>query len=277
MVWFRLLLGLGLGLVFSLIVAAPTYATGGCAGQSIYAGGCVSGELGNGGASLIGSQTTPGAGGSGSAGGGTGTTGPAPPAGPCGPSDLVSVGGVEFCMAPPPAIGDDGGEGLAALPPVVLSDIAHFIPAPPRQRVQPEGWTVVGLPANIYAEASPHVVRGSLFGRSAEVRFVPRSFHWDYGDGEAASRSAPGASWQDLGLAEFERTPTSHVYDAPGDYAIRLVADYTAEYRYGGSGWTRIPGSLALSAGELRITVGTAQTVLVDDDCLVDPVGPGCR
>lgn len=243
-----------------------------------YAASClvtVCGELGNGGASLIGSQTTPGSEGSGSAGGGTGAANPAPPTGPCGPSDYVSIGGELLCMAPPPSLGGDSDES-PALPPVVLGDIAHFIPEPPQQRMQPDGWSIVGLPANIYAAATAHIVRGSLFGRSAEVRFVPRSFHWDYGDGGSATRNTPGASWQALGLTEFGRTPTSHVYDAPGDYTARLLVDYTAEYRYDGSAWTPIPGALSLPAEELQLVVGTAQTVLVGDDCLADPAGPGC-
>ncbi len=142
--------------------------------------------------------------------------------------------------------------------------------------MEPDGWVVVGLPANIYSIAGAEIVPGELLGQSADVRFTPVAWHWDYGDGTAATIATPGGTWRSLGLREFDATPTSHVYRAPGDYTIRLSIRYRAEYRISGGGFVPIAGTLVLPANELYITAGGAKTVLVDRDCTVAPRGPGC-
>ena len=159
---------------------------------------------------------------------------------------------------------------------VTLADIARFRPAPGVQRMEPDGWVVVGLPANIYSLVDRQVVPGQLLGQSADVRFTPIAWHWDYGDGTTATRTTKGGTWAGLGLREFEATPTSHVYRSPGDYTVRLSIRYRAEYRIGGGAFVPIAGTIVLPANELRITAGGAKTVLVDRDCTVAPRGPGC-
>ncbi|RQP09308.1 MAG: PKD domain-containing protein [Microbacteriaceae bacterium] len=159
---------------------------------------------------------------------------------------------------------------------VTLADIARFRPTAGVQRMEPDGWVVVGLPANFYALVDPQVVPGELLGQPADVRFTPVSWHWDYGDGASATRATKGGTWAGLGLREFDATPTSHVYRSPGDYTVRLSIRYRAEYRIGGGAFVPIAGTIVLPANELRITAGGAKTVLVDRDCTVAPRGPGC-
>lgn len=159
---------------------------------------------------------------------------------------------------------------------VTLADIARFRPTAGVQRMEPDGWVVVGLPANFYALVDPQVVPGQLLGQSADVRFTPISWLWDYGDGATATRTTKGGTWAALGLREFDATPTSHTYRTPGDYTVRLSIRYRAEYRIGGGAFVPITGTIVLPANELRITAGGAKTVLVDRDCTVAPRGPGC-
>lgn len=159
---------------------------------------------------------------------------------------------------------------------VTLADIARFRPTAGVQRMEPDGWVVVGLPANFYALVDPQVVPGELLGQPADVRFTPVSWHWDYGDGATATRATKGGTWAGLGLREFDATPTSHVYRSPGGYTVRLSIRYRAEYRIGGGAFVPIAGTIVLPANELRITAGGAKTVLVDRDCTVAPRGPGC-
>jgi hypothetical protein len=161
-------------------------------------------------------------------------------------------------------------------PAVTLTDIASFRPTPGTDHMQPDGWTVAGLDTNFFAQAPQQVVPGTLLGRPAEVRFTAVGFHWDYGDGTRAARGTPGGTWEQLGTAEFDPTPTSHVYVTRGDYTIRLQVDYAAEYRFDGPDFVAIPGTITLPANDLRITVGDAKTVLVDRSCAADPSGPGC-
>jgi hypothetical protein len=159
---------------------------------------------------------------------------------------------------------------------ITLSDIARFRPAPGIQRMEPDGWVVVALPANIYSSVDTQIVPGQLLGQSADVRFTPISWRWSYGDGATATLPTKGGTWAALGLREFDPTPTSHIYEQAGSYTIRLSIVYRAEYRIAGGPFTAIAGTLTLPANELHITASGAKTVLVDRDCTVAPRGPGC-
>jgi hypothetical protein len=162
------------------------------------------------------------------------------------------------------------------IPTITIRDIATFVPTPGRQQMEPDGWAVAGLDTNFYAIAAQHVVNGTLLGRPADVRFTPTTYRWAYGDGTSATRNTPGGTWAALGIAEFEPTPTSHVYEQVGNYTITLSIVFIAEYRFNGGAWRPVVGTITLPANDLYIRVGTAKTVLVEDDCLANPSGPGC-
>lgn len=169
---------------------------------------------------------------------------------------------------------DEPGE--PGIPTITIRDIATFIPTPGRQQMEPDGWAVAGLDTNFYAITGPHVVNGTLLGRPADVRFTPTTYRWAYGDGTSATRTTKGGTWAALGIAEFEPTPTSHVYEQVGDYTITLSIVFAAEYRFNGGSWRPVVGTITLPANDLYIRVGTAKTVLVEHDCLANPSGPGC-
>jgi hypothetical protein len=169
---------------------------------------------------------------------------------------------------------DEPGE--PGIPTITIRDVATFIPTPGRQQMEPDGWAVAGLDTNFYAITGPHVVNGTLLGRPADVRFTPTTYRWTYGDGTSATKGTPGGTWAALGIAEFEPTPTSHVYEQVGDYTITLSIVFSAEYRFDGGSWRPVVGTITLPANDLYIRVGTAKTVLVEHDCLANPSGPGC-
>ena len=165
-----------------------------------------------------------------------------------------------------------------ATPPsvVTLNDIANFAPAVGGNHMEPNGWIVVGLDTNFYSDAGARVVEGSLLGQPAAVRFTPVAWRWTYGDGTSKSSTSPGASWASLNLREFDPTPTSHVFAAPGNYAIDLTVEYSAEYQFAGTGWVAIAGTVELPANRIVATASDANTVLVNRDCRQNPGGPGC-
>ncbi|MFN4002252.1 hypothetical protein [Microcella sp.] len=235
-------------------------------------GGCpdVRGEVGDGAAIIDGELTNGGGPGSGSGGGGGGASGPPGSVEMPMPCDEVFAG---YCYGegqPKPVDAEPG------VPAVTWSDIAIFRPRPPTQFMQPDGWMVVGLPTNFVARTEPHIVSGTLLGAPADVRFTPVGYRWRYGDGSAVRRTTTGATWAALGLREFDATPTSHVYDAPGTYVIELDVEFTAEYRFAGGAWRSLAGVIVLPANDLIATAGDAVTVLVDRDCTEGAVGPGC-
>ena len=239
-----------------------------CDSSQILISGCpsVDGDLDDDSAVLTGTQNGDGSGtstGTGSSGG-TGST-EVPPDPAC-----AALTASRECNR-----GDRGGDDTAT-PAPTLTDIAAFRPTAGVDHMQPNGWFVVGLDANFYATGGSSVVSGTLLGYPADVRFTPIQWQWVYGDGTGATRSTPGATWAAQGIAEFDPTPTSHIYTEPGTYYIDLTIGYRAEYRFNGSGWATIAGTLWLPANRLVATVGSAKTVLVERDCTLSPVGPGC-
>ena len=159
---------------------------------------------------------------------------------------------------------------------VTLRDIASFRPATPGNGMEPGGWAIEGLPANFVAAASVQVVSGTLLGQPADVRFTPIGYRWSHGDGGVLEHGAPGSTWEALGQREFTETPTSHVYEAAGEYAVDLSVVLRAEYRFAGSPWRSIAGTLTLAGPPQRVLVGEFDTVLTQGDCNANPSAPGC-
>lgn len=266
----RLLL---LGLAIAIAVLGTTHAgsaaaaSAECSGLDAYTGCGVTGEVTGDAVELTGNDGVPGSAGGSSGSGGGRAAAPLPP---CATALVTYANGAPTCTA------DVERDGWDVTAPVTLVDIASFRPTAATHHMQPDGWTIAGLPTNFYARTGTQIVPGALLGRSAEVRFTPRAYIWDYGDGATAIRSVRGDTWAALGVAEFDATPTSHIFATAGPYLIRLAVSYTAEYRYAGSGWVPIAGQLVLPANDLAITVGGAKTVLVADDCRANPAGAGC-
>jgi hypothetical protein len=196
------------------------------------------------------------------------------------PSDLAAQS--DFCSPANVGVGDCAGNPTT--PPeepeapivVTLRDIASFRPATPGNGMEPGGWAIEGLPANFVAAASVEVVSGTLLGQPADVRFTPVGYRWGHSDGAAVESGAPGATWATLWQREFTPTSTSHVYTTAGEYMVELAVLLRAEYRFGGSAWRSIAGTLTIAGEPQRVLVGEVDTVLTQGDCKANPSGPGC-
>ncbi|MFM9876957.1 MAG: PKD domain-containing protein [Rhodoglobus sp.] len=241
----------GLGFVAPLEVA--------CDRDSIFTTGCasVSGTLGPDSAILDASVN---GGGSGADSGGSGDPAASAPPDKCLGRVIVKEG---ECAPTIPGT-------------LALSDIAAFRPDVGTNAMQPNGWAIVGLDTNFFSRGGEETVDGTLLGGPAQVRFTPVAWTWSYGDGATKRTGTAGGTWAELGIPEFDATPTSHVYAAKGTYTITLTIDYVAEYRLGSGAWVPIAGVLSLPSNPLLITVGSAKTVLVEEDCRENPDGPGC-
>lgn len=201
------------------------------------------------------------------------------------PIDLVLGVQPDFCSPVNLGAGDCAGnpttppeepEEPAAPVVVTLRDIASFRPATPGNGMEPGGWAIEGLPANFVAAASVEVVSGTLLGQPADVRFTPVGYRWAHSDGAAVESVAPGATWASLGQREFTPTSTSHIYATAGEYTVELAVVLRAEYRFGGSAWRSIAGTLSVAGEPQRVLVGEVDTVLTQGDCNTNPSGPGC-
>lgn len=224
-----------------------------------------------------GSNSGSGSGGSGSGSGGTAAPAPVVETGPPPPPPVSCFG--RWCAEEllggwtPPT---DPAEPPPDQPAITITELITFRPQTASLDSDTGGVAIAGLPFNPYAQIGQHVVAGTLLGQPAEVRFTPYAYRWDYGDGATARTGTPGASWQTLGLREFDPTPTSHVYAERGTYTLTLTVEYAAEYRYAGSGWIPVAGILTLPAPPMTVVAADATTVLVSGDCRQVPTGPGC-
>ena len=165
---------------------------------------------------------------------------------------------------------------IPGTPAVRISDVASFSPDAPTQQMQPNGWMVTGLATNFVARASAHELAGELLGQPADVRFTPIGYEWDYGDGATGFSAGGGATWQRLNVPEFSDTDTSHTYETTGEYAITPSVTYAAEYRYAGSVWLPVEGTVTIPGTPTTATAWIIRTALVAKNCIEDPDGIGC-
>lgn len=159
--------------------------------------------------------------------------------------------------------------------PITMADLESFRPTAPTFSAEPDGWAVVGLPANFVAHTGQETVPGTLLGQPAEVRFTPHAFTWQYGDGAPRTTAEPGATWAALGLGELATTATSHVYEKRGRADASLTVTYGAEYRFLGPAWIPVVGTLEVTTRPFPVLVVTASTMLVTGNCTMT-TGPGC-
>jgi hypothetical protein len=159
---------------------------------------------------------------------------------------------------------------------VTLEDIARFRPNAGIAKMEPNGWAIRGVPANFWIETTAQILEGELLDAPASVRFTPLRYRWDYGDGERVARSVAGGSWVTLGVDEFAETPASHAFARSGVHVVQPSVDFTVEYQFGPGEWIPIDGVVRAQASPLTVVVTGAATVLVANDCVTAPRGPGC-
>jgi hypothetical protein len=249
-----------------------------CTNRKRDSGLCFGGGTNGSSVEISGSHASPGSGsdptgaveGGGSSDVPPGTSSPSTDGSGLGGNPRRIVDSLDPCITPttcPPA--HDG------TPAVTLSDLASFAPSAPTIRMEPDGWMLRGLPANFLAVASEETVTGTLLGHPIDVRFEPASYTWVWGDGESDTVSTPGRTWEQLRLPRFSETATSHTYAERGSVTVSLRVTSTVSYRFDGGDWRTVDGSITATT-EIDAYVGSAQTVLVPDDCRTAPDADGC-
>lgn len=273
MVWRKLLLA-AIVVVFTQPIGAAQASTGSCTQVAQNAGLCevptASARISGGGVDVEAQQRQHSSG----SGGGS-QTGPVVDTAPQAPTWISRNEGAGCVGLRTPAGCLTASTGTQSPTAVTLADIAHFVPQSGSAVMEPDGWAIIGLPANFYATSRQHVLTGEVLSRAASVRFTPVAFRWDYGDGSGATVSVAGSPWAAEGLPEFTDTATSHRFEAAGSYTVRSSVIMAPEYAFSGQSWTGIAGTINVPLNTLTVVVGTATTVLVDRDCRGSD-GPGC-
>jgi hypothetical protein len=163
-------------------------------------------------------------------------------------------------LLPPTTPGTPAG-GTAPVA-ITITDVARFLPANADLHTEPNGWAVVGVPANVWVDVAAVTVDGSLLGETAQVRFTPRAYRFSYGDGTTRTAGTAGASWAALGQDELSETPTSHVYRERGDGRASVTVIYSAEYRVAGGPWIAVAGAVSGTTPPQRVLVVVERTAL---------------
>jgi hypothetical protein len=166
-----------------------------------------------------------------------------------------------------PASPTSGTSSLATppTPPRSVSELGQFIPERPGLTIQPGDWSMPRLHTNVIANARTHRQSGELAGWPIEVRFIPQRYHWSFGDGNQRTFGEPGRTWSALGLRQFDPTPTSHVYERPGNYQLSVRVEYRAEFRFVGESWQRLSGTVSSTSQTSRLQVLTVSPLLLGD------------
>lgn len=123
----------------------------------------------------------------------------------------------------------------------------------------PEGRTLVNFATNFLTENDePTRQRVTLLGQRIVIEATPSSYHWDFGDGNKATTSTPGARYPELDV--------THAYAKKGRYAPSVGTTYAGRYRVNGGPWLEIPGSHMVAGEPVELEVIGAKPTLVGVD-----------
>ncbi|MFM5951283.1 MAG: PKD domain-containing protein [Micrococcales bacterium] len=124
----------------------------------------------------------------------------------------------------------------------------------------------VGEIGEFGAIAKRHIRNRLLFWYPAQVRFVPKTYLWNFGDG--------GSSGSNL---------VEHSWLKPGTYTMSLTVGFTVKYRIiGHSTWVPLSGLVFAKSTPWNVQVGSGvkqsgtSVVLVHWLCTQKPMAVGC-
>ncbi|MCP2265166.1 PKD domain-containing protein [Promicromonospora thailandica] len=131
---------------------------------------------------------------------------------------------------------------------------------PSRLSVQPpDGWTLVNVDTIAYTEAEHRTVSTELFGIPVDIRAVPSSYSWDFGDQSAPLRTSdPGAPYPAHSI--------SHAYTKAGSATISLTTTWHGQFRVAGDPtWRDVPGEATTASSSGSLDILEARARLVED------------
>jgi hypothetical protein len=156
----------------------------------------------------------------------------------------------EQCVGPDAAPED-------VVPEFTLADFRRLPLPPGTGKVQPDnGYTVINVPTNVYAEAEPVTIDTTLLGFPVQVRATPERYTWDFGDGSTLGPT------EDAGAA-YPELRTTHEYTDRGKYEITLTTHYSGEYSVAGGPWLPVNGEATVTSQPVPIQALAGRNRLV--------------
>ena len=120
----------------------------------------------------------------------------------------------------------------------------------------PGGKTLVNFETNFYTLNNQPILKSvTVAGQRVEIRAIPTSYTFHFGDDTRMTTASPGRPHPNLDV--------THVYDEAGAVSVRLDTTYGGEYRIGDSDWAPIAESLTVGGANQGLEVVEAVPQLV--------------
>ncbi|WP_253874235.1 PKD domain-containing protein [Promicromonospora umidemergens] len=132
--------------------------------------------------------------------------------------------------------------------------------APSEVNVQPpDGWTLVNVDTIAFTDTTPRTISTRLFGIPVQIRAVPSSYSWDFGDGSAPTVTTdPGAPYPAHTIA--------HAYVKQGTATISLTTTWRGQFRLAGEPtWHDVTGEGTTVSSSDSLEILEARARLVED------------
>lgn len=123
----------------------------------------------------------------------------------------------------------------------------------------PDGWTLVNVDTIGFTDRNPRTIATSLFGIPVEIRAVPSTYSWDFGDGSAPLVTTdPGAP--------YPAQTVAHAYARKGAATISLTTTWHGQFRLAGEPtWHDVAGEGSTVSSSDRLQILEAKARLVED------------
>ena len=121
----------------------------------------------------------------------------------------------------------------------------------------PGGKTLVNFKTNFFTRDNQAIDQTiTVANRSVEIRAVPTSYTFHFGDGTSTTTAQPGRPHPDLDI--------THEYARTGSVVVSLDTTYSGEYRIGDGDWVAIPDTLTVTGEgqDLEVLEAVPQLVL---------------
>lgn len=154
------------------------------------------------------------------------------------------------------------GAAPGAAPVVITVTRADFASLPVQPATAHAGPTSAVLPVGmdlvVYAEATDQTLDTTLLNTPVQVRAIPTSYTWDFGDGSTLTTTRPGQPYPHKDLA--------HTYQHHGWYDITLTTTYTGQYSVAGGPWQDIFGTIEIASAPIPLYSRSYESHLVNPE-----------
>jgi len=120
----------------------------------------------------------------------------------------------------------------------------------------PNGRTLVNLDT-IFWTVDPTRTFGDIpvLGHSVDLRILPTSYSWHFGDGVTSETAIPGAP--------YPSKDVTHQYVGTGAFRPSLAVTYRGQYRVDGGAWIAMVGTATVDGPEVALTVVETRAQLI--------------